>query len=179
MLTLEAPVLTADAVDAAKAYLRIDNDEEDAVIAALLAAAIRHAESFINQLLIRRSGVERLTASSAWQKLGVTPVHAITSVTGIPAEGASFALPPTAYMLDIDGRGDGWLRVIQPGSAGRVDVAVDAGIASEWGDVPEPLRLAVLRLAGHLHTYRDAADDAGPPAAVAALLRPFRRLRLN
>lgn len=178
MLTLEAPILTADAVDAAKAYLRIDHDEEDALLAALLSAAIRHAESFINQLLIRRSGVERLAVSSAWQRLGVSPVHAITGVTGIPAEGATFALPPTAYMLDIDGRGDGWLRIVQPGSAGRVDVAVEAGIASDWDDVPEPLRLAVLRLAGHLHAWRDAAADTGPPAAVAALLRPFRRLRL-
>lgn len=179
MLTLEAPVLTADAVDAAKAYLRIDHDEEDALLAALLVAAIRHAESFLNQLLIRRGGVERLSASSAWQRLGVTPVHAITGVTGIPAEGANFALPPTAYLIDIDGNGDCWLRIVQPGSAGRVDVALQAGIASEWDDVPEPIRLAVLRLTSHLSTYRDAAADTGPPAAVAALLRPFRRMRIS
>jgi hypothetical protein len=37
----------------------------------------------------------------------------------------------------------------------------------------------VLRLAAHFYTYRtDAGAQAEPPAAVAALWRPWRRLRL-
>jgi uncharacterized phiE125 gp8 family phage protein len=179
MLTLSPPPVTADAVDAAKTYLRIENDEEDATLVSLIGAAIAHAEAFLNLLLLRRTGVERLAASSAWTRIGVTPVQAIVSVTGIPAEGAAFVLPVSAYALDIDGSGDGWVRVTQPGSAGRVDVSVEAGMASSWGAIPEPLRLAVLRLAGHLYAYRDAPGDAGPPAAVAALLRPWRRMRLH
>ncbi len=179
MLSFASPVLTADAVDAAKTYLRIENDEEDALIGALLAAALRHAESFLGQILLRRAGVDRLPVSSAWQRIGVTPVRAITSVTGIPAEGAPFALPPNAYAIDIDGAGDGWVRVLQPGSAGRIDVAVDAGLSPDWDNIPEPLRLAVLRLTAHLHVSRDDPGDVGPPAAVAALLRPWRRMRLS
>jgi uncharacterized phiE125 gp8 family phage protein len=179
MFSLSPPLIAAEAVVAAKTYLRIENDLEDALIGALLAAAVRHVEGFTNQLLLRRAGVDRLAVSSAWQRLGVTPVHAITLVAGLPAEGAVFTLPVDAYALDIDGSGDGWVRVTQPGSAGRIDVTVDAGLAADWGDVPEPLRLAVLRLTGHLYTYRDMADDVGPPAAVAALLRPWRRMRLS
>ncbi len=44
--------------------------------------------------------------------------------------------------------------------------------------VPAPLRQGVVRLAGHLHAHRDETDAAGPPAAVTALWRPFRRMRL-
>jgi len=179
MLSLTPPPIAADAVLAAKAYLRIENDLEDALLANVLAAAIRHVEAVTNILVLRREGVDRLAASCAWQRVGVTPVHAITAVTGLPTEGAAFVLPVEAYALDVDGSGDGWVRVTQPGAAVRIDVTVDAGLAAGWDDVPEPLRLAVLRLAGHLYAYRDAADDNGPPAAVAALIGPWRRMRLS
>jgi uncharacterized phiE125 gp8 family phage protein len=171
--------VAADAVDEAKTYLRIEHDDEDALIAALLTSAIRHCEGFVGQLIIRRAVTDRMPVSSAWKRLGVTPVQSITSVTGIPAEGATFALPVGAYALDIDGNGDGWIRVTQPGAAGRVDVAVLAGIASGWGDIPDPLRHGILRLTGHLHANRDGASDTGPPAAVAALWRPWRRMVLS
>jgi uncharacterized phiE125 gp8 family phage protein len=57
-------------------------------------------------------------------------------------------------------------------------VAVEAGLAEDWNGVPEPLRQGIVRLTAHLYAHRDAAGDAGPPAAVAALWRPWRRMRL-
>ncbi len=179
MLTIDPLVVSADAVDAAKTYLRIEQDEEDALIASLLAAAIRHCEAFLGLILLRRNAVDRLPVSAAWQRLSVTPALSITDATGIPTEGARFALPVEAYAFDMDGSGDGWVRVTQPGTARRVDVTVLAGLAADWDTIPEPLRLAVLRLTAHLHAYRDAPGDTGPPAAVAALLRPFRRMHLS
>ena len=179
MLSLSPPPFAAEAVVAAKTYLRIEQGEDDELIASLLSAALRHVEGFTNLLIARRAGVDRLAVSGAWQRLGVTPVHAITGVTGRPTEGDTFILPVESYALDIDGSGDGWIRILQPGAAARVDVTVIAGLATGWADIPEPLRLAILRLTGHLYTYRDKADDPGPPAAVAALIRPWRRMRLS
>ena len=49
--------------------------------------------------------------------------------------------------------------------------------ASRW-EALEPIRQGVIRLAAHLFTHRDAADEGAPPAAVAALWRPWRRMRL-
>ena len=178
-MLIDPLIIGADGVDEAKTYLRIENDEEDGTIAALLAAAIRHCEGFTGQIQIVRGVVERLPASPTWQRLSATPVGSITGVTGIPAEGASFTLPVGAYALDIDGSGDGWVRVVQPGSAGRVDVAHTAGTALTWGAIADPLRHGILRLTAHLYTNRDGADDAGPPAAVAALWRPWRRIHLS
>jgi hypothetical protein len=51
------------------------------------------------------------------------------------------------------------------------------GIALDPNGVPEPIRQGVLRLVGHLFAVRDGADGE-PPAAVTALWRPYRRLRL-
>ena len=61
----------------------------------------------------------------------------------------------------------------------RIAVAYRAGLAADWPSLPEALRQGAVRLVAHLHAHRDAGDDAGPPAAVAALWRPYRRMRLS
>jgi uncharacterized phiE125 gp8 family phage protein len=178
MLTIEPVALTVDAVDAAKTYVRLESDDEDASIAALIAAALVHAEGYLGQLLIERTVTERLPVSTAWQRLTATPVRSVSSVTGIPAEGATFTLPVDSYAIDINRHQDGWVRMRAPGSAGRVDITYRAGLVTGWPDLPEAICLAILRIVAHLHAHRDAPDDAGPPPAVASLLRPWRRMRL-
>jgi uncharacterized phiE125 gp8 family phage protein len=178
MLTVQPVALTVDAVDAAKTYLRLESDEEDASIGALLAAALVFAEGYLGQLLIERGVVERLPVSGSWQRLAATPVRTVDAVTGIPAEGATFPLLAEQYRLDINRYHDGWVRILNPGSAGRIDVAYRAGLVPGWPDLPEAISVAVLRVAAHLHAHRDAPEDVGPPPAVASLLRPWRRMRL-
>jgi uncharacterized phiE125 gp8 family phage protein len=178
MLTIDPVALTVDAVDAAKTYLRLESDDEDSAIAALVAAALVHAEGYLGQLVIERAITERLSVSSGWQRLSATPVRSVSVVTGIPAEGASFVLAPNSYTLDINRHLDGWIRFTTPGSAGRADVVYRAGLVPGWPDLPEAISMAVLRITAHLHAHRDAADDVGPPPAVASLLRPWRRMRL-
>lgn len=51
-------------------------------------------------------------------------------------------------------------------------------LASDWGAVAPPLREGIIRFAAHLYRDRDAASDREPPAAVAALWRPYRAVRL-
>jgi uncharacterized phiE125 gp8 family phage protein len=178
MLSRQALTLDGVMLDEAKAYLRLEQDEDDPSLGAILLAAIGHAESHVGQMLITRNVSEIRAVSSFWQRLTASPVVSFTSVTGIPAEGATFVMPTTNYSTEIDSAGEGHFRITQPGSAGRVEIAYRAGLADSWAELPEALRLGILRLAGHLFAHRDAADDAGPPAAVLALLRPWRRVRL-
>lgn len=178
MLSHDALSLDGDMLDEAKAYLRLEPGEEDAPLCAIILAAISHAERFTGQLLLRRGVREIRSVSSSCQRLTATPVVAFTSVTGIPAEGATIIVPVTGYSTEIDSDGDGHFRITQPGSAGRVEVVYQAGLAASWAELPEALRLGILRLVGHLYANRDAADDGGPPEAVIALLRPWRRIRL-
>ncbi|MFM5914189.1 MAG: phage head-tail connector protein [Chakrabartia godavariana] len=174
---IPAPLL-APARDAAKTYLRIDQSAEDALIDQLIADAASLAEAFTAQQLLQRDVVETLGAGSGWQRLSSVPVRSITGVEGVPAEGGPFPLPVGSYAIDIDAHGQGWVRVTTPGAAGRIRVMLRAGLSTDWAGLPEPVRLGIIRLTAHLYTHRDAADDVGPPAAVAALLRPWRRLRL-
>jgi uncharacterized phiE125 gp8 family phage protein len=179
MLTLDPVSPPAEAVEAIKAYLRIDQDDEDSLTATLTATAIRHCENFCGMILFDRGFSDRHSVSSNWQRLALTPVGSVTLVNGIALAGAPFALPVTDYAIDIDHNRDGWVRVSQPGTALRIDVIGRAGLATDWGMIPEPLRQGIIRLVSHQLMFRDSFDDVGAPAAVAALWKPFRRMRLS
>ena len=169
----------AEALAAAKAYLRVAGSDEDAMMARLIGSAAELCEGFVGQALLVRGFSETLELSGAWTRLGVGPVQAISAVEGLSSEGAAFALAAEAYAIDIDARGDGWVRVTQPGEAVRIRVTYQAGLAAEWDLLPEALRQGIVRLVAHLFTHRDEAFDTGPPAAVTALWRPWRRIRLG
>ena len=132
MMNHDALSLDGDMLDEAKAYLRLESSDDDAPLSAIILAAISHAERFTAQMLLRRGVREIRGVSSFWQRLTATPVVAFTSVTGIPAEGAIFTVPVTGYSTEIDSAGDGHFRIAQPGSAGRVEVAYQAGLADSW-----------------------------------------------
>lgn len=178
MISREAVVLDSAMLDEARTYLRLESEEEDASLGTVLLGAIGHAEAYLGQMLLRRNVREIVPASAQWQRLAALPVSLVNSVTGIPAEGMPFVFSAEAYKIEIDANGEAWLRVMQPGSAGRLEVACLAGMALTWAELPEAIRLGVLRLAAHLHLHRDNPHDLGPPEGIAAMLRPWRRRRI-
>jgi uncharacterized phiE125 gp8 family phage protein len=157
-----------------QAFARVETGEEEALLAGLLRSASGLCEAFTGQLLIERGFEEMVTATGAWQRLTVTPVRAIEGVERIAADGSAVTLPSGEYEIDIDSRGDGWVKVA---GEGRVRVSGRAGMAGEPNGVPEPLRQGIVRLAAHLFANRDG-EGGEPPAAVTALWRPYRRMRL-
>ncbi len=171
-----APAALAELKD----WLGITTSADDAQLGALLRASLDLCEQFTGLMPLQQACEEVLVASADWQRLAARPVQAITQVSGIPAEGARFALPVGDYAIDLDADGHGLVRVLNAGSAGRVAVAFTAGLAPDWAGLPEALRHGVVRLAAHQYRAREdgGAGAAIPPAAVAALWRPWRALRL-
>ncbi|HEY1146527.1 MAG TPA: hypothetical protein VGE84_09330 [Allosphingosinicella sp.] len=135
-------------------------------------------EQFTRQILIARGFDETLPASAEWQRLAARPVRSIAAVETLATDGTATPVASDAYAIDIDANGDGWVRLLQPGE-GRIRVTYAAAMAADWSDVPEALRQGIIRLAAHFYAHRDAAEDAGPPAVVTALWRPWRRMRLG
>ena len=171
---MAVPIVT---MSEAQAYVRIDTGEEEAVLAGLIRSASALCEAFVNQVVIARPFELDLPASGNWERLAVTPVKSISEVATLEADGVAAVLPNDGYAVDIDSSGDGWVRVVQADGALRVRVTGTAGIADDENGVPEPIRQGVLRLIAHLFTTRDG-EGGDPPAAVTALWRPYRRLRL-
>lgn len=179
MLSSQALGLDSVMLDEVRSYLHIDDDITDPALGAIFLAAVNHAEGFTRQAILQRPFTQVLSAGSGWQKLAAAPVVEIVSATGIPADGAPFVMPEGSWQYDIDPHGDAAVRIRRAGIAGRVEFRFVAGMVADWAALPEALRLAILRLTGYLYNARDAANDAGPPASVAALLQPWRRMQLS
>lgn len=169
----------AATIEEAKAYLRIDDAGDDALIARLISAATGLCEQFIGQVLVARTITETVPATGDWRRLRSTPVRSIGVVQALPVAGMPAALPIDAYAIDIDAAGDGWVRISSAAGSARAMVTLDAGIAADMGSLPAPLSQGILRLVAHMYAHRDDADDEGPPAAVVALWAPWRRMRLR
>ncbi len=177
MIEVDPVAPGAAALAEAKAFLRVSGAHEDGLITQAVASAAELCEQFTGELMLARSVAETVRPSAAWTRLARTPVRAISAVEALDGDVLA-ALPAGAYAIDIDAGGRGWVRVTAPGEARLVRVTYSCGLAAEWTEVPEALRQGTIRLAAHLYTHRSGAEDPGPPAAVTALWRPYRRMRL-
>lgn len=178
VLTAEAPAAPVQLAEV-KAFLRIATSEEDALLAGLVRAAANMCEAFIGRALIVRGVEETVPAANAWARLGATPVTAIEGMSALAADGSATALAGGDFAIDIDAAGEGWVRLLRAVEAKRVRVAYRAGMATDPNGLPEALRQGILRLAAHLYMNRESGREAAPPAAVTALWRPWRRMRLS
>jgi uncharacterized phiE125 gp8 family phage protein len=175
MLGIAEPIVS---MSEAQAYVRIETGEEEALVAGLIRTASGLCEAFINQVVIGRPFSCEVPASGCWERLPITPVRSITDIASVDATGVATPLTVDGFTTDIDFAGDGWVRVTTASALSRIAVGGAAGIADTENGVPEPIRQGVLRLVAHLFTVRDG-DGGEPPAAVTALWRPYRRMRLS
>lgn len=161
-----------------KHWLAIQTTHEDEALVRLIRAALDICEAFTGVMPLAATCEEVIAATPDWQTLATRPVHAITGVEGILSDGARLVLPVDAYEVDISPDGSGLVRVNRPGAAGRMAVRFAAGLAPGWGSLPDGLRQGIIRLATHQYRERDDGGAAQPPAAVTALWRPWRRMRI-
>ncbi len=161
-----------------KHWLAIASTPDDAALEALLRAALETCEGFTGTMPLAATVEEVHAATCEWQGLYASPVHLIDRVEALAADGTRSALAVGDYEIDITGDGRGIVRLRHAGVIRRVAVRFLAGLVPEWEALPDGLRHGVLRLAAHNYRARDGESGANPPAAVAALWRPWRRMRL-
>lgn len=174
------PAAVAAAAGEVRAYLRMTAGEE-ALVERLVRSAFALGEAFTGAAFVVRAHEEVVAGGGAWVPLTAEPVRAVTGATALPDEegptgAAPFVLNPGEWEAEIGADGCGWVRVLRPGPA-RAAVRFEAGLAGSWEELPAPLAQGLVLLAAHL--FEDRAGAKVPPAAVAALWRPWRRLRLE
>jgi len=171
------PALAPAALAELKDWLGITVTVEDAGLEALLRAALETCEAFTGLMPIEAECEEVLAVTGGWQALASRPVEAVTGAWSVPADGPRLALAAQDYMIELDADGGALVRVSS--APGRVAVRFTAGLAADWAGLPDGLRHGVLRLAAHHYRERESAGASPvPPAAVAALWRPWRRMRV-
>ncbi|MDP1729862.1 MAG: head-tail connector protein [Devosia sp.] len=181
---LAGPALEPVTLAKAKAFLRVDDTVEDALIETLITAARLHIESTTGRALIAQTWRVVLDCWPAERvlRLPVSPLIGLTTVTAYDAQGAAHAIAlaqfqseaaPARLLLPqtIDG-----MPVMRERQGIEIDYA--AGHGSAAGDVPADLRQALLVLVSGWFEHRDAADAAEPPAAFHRLVAPYRSVRL-
>lgn len=174
LLPGETPV----SLNEARGWLRLGATIDDAVIAGLVRAATNICEAFIGQWLIVRASEAEAPLTAGRILLGARPVIAVDGVTLLSEDGTEYPLGAEAYRVTISRDGSARVVVFDPGDAARVRIAYRAGMAEGANGVPEAIRQGIVRMTQHLHDARDGTG-AGPPAAIAALWQPWRRLTLG
>ncbi len=172
------PDLPAALIAEVRDFVRIDHQADDAAIDAFLRSAASLCEDFTGQMLVARSVTDMLPARQAWQKLKRLPVQSIASVEVVGADGSASLLAVADYAMDIDSDGIGWIRLHRSDGGSRIRVSYSAGLATDWEELPAGLRQGIVRMAGYFYANRDGGDAGGPPSAVTALWRPYRRMRM-
>jgi uncharacterized phiE125 gp8 family phage protein len=180
-LLLEGPAAEPVLLAEAKAHLRLDGAEEDALVGALIAAARTAVETETRRVLIEqrwRAFVETWPHSGV--ELPVAPALSVETVRGIDGEGVATALDPGDYEFDV---ADGSVRLLRPAAgAERYEIDFAAGYGDAGEDVPGPLRQAMLMLITHWFEHRSAVAVGDVPAETPlgwrALAAPYRRMAL-
>jgi uncharacterized phiE125 gp8 family phage protein len=183
------PALEPVTLAEAKAHVRVDTPVEDTLLTGLIQTSRLQIEATLDLALIRQSW--RLTID-AWSEGGalelpIGPVESITAVTVRDAAGGSTVIPPAHYFCDAASRPPRLIFAAgaepKPGRAmAGVEIELVAGFGPAPADVPAPLRHAILLLVAHWYEHREA-DASGIhlpalPAAIGALVAPFRKVRL-
>jgi uncharacterized phiE125 gp8 family phage protein len=167
-----------------KAFLRVEHDDDDAVIAALIAAARVHVEGMTRRALLLQTW--RFTLD-AWPPSGcfaprIGPLTTLVAARVHDASGEAHAIDTEQFVIDSGANviAAPCFAIPAPGRAKaglELDVICGFGAAAE--DVPGDLRQALRMLIAHWYDNRVATGDGAlAPAGVRALLAPYRMLAL-
>jgi uncharacterized phiE125 gp8 family phage protein len=184
-----APAAEPISVAEAKAHLRVDAGDEDALISSLVVAGRMLVERTLGLALVTQSWSYFL---DNWPERGcialpLSPVQAVSAVTVHDADGGATALDAYSTAVDLlSSPARIVLTSALPSLVTRAfnafEIAFTAGYGDAASDVPQPIRQALLLLVAHWFERREPVDlGAGPqevPAIVSGLLQPYRRVRL-
>jgi uncharacterized phiE125 gp8 family phage protein len=169
----------------AKAHCRVDHDDEDAYLVALIEAATGHLDGYsgvLGRALLSQTWRQDFEDFGDVMRLPVGPVQSVTTVSYQDASGVDQTLASTEYVLLRDDFGDyvtlaankSW-----PSVGERADAVKITYLAGSAG-IPVAIKHAALLLVGHWFANREAVSAGSmmaTPMAVDALLTPHRMLQ--
>lgn len=186
LILATAPAVLPISLVEAKAHLRIDDEDSDAIVAALLEAARQHLDGrdgLLGRALITQTWDLKLDCFPAKIRLPLPPFQSVTSITYTDAAGDEQTLDAAEYqVVGVGGQGHIVPAYNHTWPATRyvpesVTVRFVAGYGDDPSDVPEPVRHAILLLVGHLFENREAVSVTQMhelPMAVESLITPYR-----
>ena len=165
-------------------YLRLDDTQENDLVASLIKAARLTIESATRLKLVSqlwRLSIAQVSAGRAI-RVPLAPVTSVTAVRAFDAAGVETLVDPARYRLRT-GHEPALVTFEAgfPDASGGIEIDLVAGFGSSAGDVPEPLRQAMRMLVACWFENRGdgAHQRALLPEDVALMIAPYRSLRLK
>jgi len=176
-------------IDRARLHLRVDHQDDDTLILALVKAAREWAETFTRRALITQTW--RLSMAE-WPKgdtirVPLPPLQSVASITYKDQDGDESTFSSSSYIVDTDktpgeivlAHGESWPSgSLYPTSP--ISVTFAAGYGATASTVPASIRQAMLLLIGHLYENREDTVATGNiqyvPMGARSLLWPYRVL---
>jgi uncharacterized phiE125 gp8 family phage protein len=171
----------------AKSFLRVEHDDDDAIIASLVAAARGHVEALTRRALLTQRWRFVL---DAWPvdgrvELRMAPLRSLIAARVFDHANNAGTIDVAAFVADTAANviaSPCW-SLPRPGRASAgIELDVELGYGALATDVPDALRHAVRMLAAHWYDNRGlaavGATIAVLPAGAAALIAPYRVLSL-
>ncbi len=172
----------------AKAFLRVEHDDDDDVIAALIAGARIHVEAGTRRALITQTW---RIVRDAWPVSGrlallPAPLRSLTAARVYREDGTTQSLDLQAFVVDKAAAPAvlafaAWSLPAPGRAVGGIEIDIETGYGAA-SDVPEALRQAIRLLVAHWYENRGLVAIGHEihelPAATTALIAPFRVLSL-
>jgi uncharacterized phiE125 gp8 family phage protein len=171
----------------AKAWLRVEHDDDDAVIAPLIAGARSLVERETSRALITQTWRVVRDTWPASGRLDVLPAPLRQVLAARVYDAAGVAQTIDADMFTLATGGAPGVLGFSPGSLSQpgralagIEIDIEVGYGADGSAVPEPLRQAIRLLVAHSYENRGAetTNSARMPTMAAALIAPYRVLAL-
>ena len=154
----------------AKQHLRVLHDDEDALIAQYLAAAIAWVENYTGKLMTRREVEQEAPAFTSYLPLFYGPNPSSLEIAYTDTDDAPQTVTDAKIVQARAYPASSWPSIAD-------DTPVTLTYTAGYATTPADLDSAVLLLVGEFYDNREAGEAA--PAvtmAVEALCRPYRSL---
>ena len=169
----------------AKALLRVEHSDDDAVIAALIAAARGHVEALTRRALMLQT---RRFVRDEWPadgrlRLRAGPLRGVIAARVFDAGGEAHAIDVQRFVVDVAAdiiASPSWAMPAPGRSAAGIELDIELGYGPLASDVPAPLRQALRMLLAHWYDNRGAVASGATllPAGAAVLIAQYRALSL-
>ena len=186
-ILLTGPAIEPLSLEEAKTFLRVEHDDDDQLIAALIASARMQIEGLGKIALISQDWRVVLDCWPHHGRIAVKPgpLKALNAARVYDSHGQAQAVDTQAFVPDFGTSAFAfmpWTMRVPGRIASGIELDVTVGFGDAAINVPEPLRQAIRLLVAHWYENRGLIADADKsvvlPSTVAALIAPYRVLSL-
>lgn len=183
---IELPVNADDA----RAQLRLDDEDDDLLIDAMIRAATEHLDGWtgiLGRALMPQTWRQDYACFEDRLSLPLFPLISVTSVKYYDANAVQQTFSPASYEVLTDALGSyvarlrnaSWPSSIDTNRQVPVSVTYQAGYA-DAANVPMPIKQAILLMVGNFYENREAVNVGNMvteiPLGAQHLIAPYRRI---